>query len=430
MWKKILTPTLILALGILFGLTWYCSIKAEEYFSLWVERSNHYAPAFVTTELVSYERQFFTAEAVTSVEIPEIGHLDFHHLIRHYVWGVTMITTPMAENEDRQPFLKGLRIVTDIGPTGAARARLTMPQLVTTSPDDSALVIDHIAGEWRVNAAATEASWDLTLDQARLTLTAESSLLFSGLQSSGKLSDLDQLPIGYNRTGINTITLNSGSDRLISLEGFGFYGDNRFDAAERYRTSSEFSFASMTAGNTDFQHGRMLFELKDIDPLLVELFLHSRDDLRQQLATGEVTGARLAERFVLPLYTELLRSGLTLVLADLSLTTPGGFLEGEGQLSLRPGTEQNNLYGLLNQIDASLKVDFDIRILSRLYQLFGQNGASESGNLAVQEEELRMVLGGLTQLGFLSRQEGERFRLLLVFEEGRVSLNGQPFKLF
>ncbi len=425
MWKKLLTPTLIFTLVILFALTWYVSIKAEEYFSQWVERSNQVAPPITSTDLVSYNRGFFTAEAITTVDIKDIGHYDFHHLIRHYVWGVTIITTPVAAT-DSTSLLDGLRIVTDVGPTGAARSRMSMPQLAFESDLGQTLVVDRIAAEGRVNATATEGSWDLTLDQLRLVVDEHSSILISGFHSSADMTNLDHFPLGHNRTRINSISLEKTAGRPLVVEGLNMLGNNLFDASRHYLARSEISFARLKANDNIFQNGRMVLELRDIDAQVIEVFVAAGNNLRSRINTATVTGDDVTDLFILPLTNTLLASGLTLSLEELSLATTDGHLRGEGKAILAAGPTDITLEELLEQIHISLQADFDVQILAHINQLF----SGTVGNLAAKEEEFRMIFGGLAQLGFLSRLEGDRFRLLVSYDDGEIKLNGQPFQLF
>ena len=425
MWKKLLTPTLIITLATLFALTWYCSIKAEEYFSLWVERSNHYAPAISTTDLVSYDRQLFTAEAITTSDIKDLGRYDFHHLIRHYVWGVSIITTPAAAT-DSQALLAGLRIVTDVGPTGAARSRLSMPQLTVENADGPTLTIDRIAAEGRINATATEGSWDLTLDQLQVVRDRHNRILASGIQSSAEMENLDSFPLGRSRTRINSITLEKADGRPIIVEGLNLLSKSLADEPRHYLTRSDLSFANLKADNNTFQDGRLVLELRGIDTQLIDVFVEVTNNLRSRVNTDTVTGEEMTDLFILPMSAALLESGLTLSLEDLSLATTGGNLHGVGKATLAAGPADTNLDGLLELIRISLRADFDIHILARINQLFSGN----VDNLTVKEEELRMIFGGLTQLGFLSRLEGDRFRLLVSYEDEEIKLNGQPFRLF
>lgn len=425
MWKKLLTPTLILTLVILFAVTWHVSIRAEEHFALWVERANQVAPAISSTELISYNRQFFSAEAVTAIDLREIGRYEFHHLIRHYAWGASLVTTPLPTSKTSAS-LEGLRIVTDIGPTGAARSRLSMPQLTVESDLGPTVTIDRIAFEGRINAAASEGSWDLTLDQLRIFVDESRRVLMTGVRSSGDMTNLDYFPLGQNHTRFATIAVEDSGGKPFFLEGVEFHSKNLIDTTEKYLARSDLAFAHLQLHDHGFQNGRLVLELRDIDARALDVFVDALNNLREQTNAAPISSDDINSLVVAPLSEALLRSGLTLSLDELSLASADANLRAAGQATLLPGTAEIGLEQLPEQIKMSLQADFDLQILARIKGLFSGKGPS----LAVKEEELRMVFGGLTQLGFISLVEEDRFRLLVSFEEGEFKLNGQAFRLF
>ncbi|MBD1400797.1 DUF945 family protein [Pelovirga terrestris] len=428
MWKKLLTPTLVITLVTLFSLTWYGSIKAEEYFALWVERSNHYAPLNTTNELVSYERRFFTAEAITTVNISDLGRYDLHHLIRHYAWGVTMITTPLADSATSS-LLEGLRIVTDVGPTGSARSRLSLPRLAVETADGTTITIDRIGGEGHVNAAATQGSWDVSLEQIQIVLDRDNQLVVAGINNAGEMDNLDQFPLGQSRTRINSLALQSVDGPPFIINGLHIDWANHIGPEPFYLALSDISFAGLQTGGSAFTDGRLVFKLLDLDTRVIEALMTARNSFRQHIRSANDSNDSFIDDAILPVYHALLQSGATLELENLSLATTGGQLSGVGRATLKPGTTQTAPGALLEQIDSELQLDFDVVILARLGQLAEQI-QGKTTNISVKEEELRMIFGGLAQLGFLSRLEGERFRLRVAYDQGEIKLNDQPFRLF
>jgi len=428
MWKKLLTPTLIITLVALFALTWYCSIKAEEYFSLWVERSNQYLPANTTNKLVSYERGFFTAEAITTVDITALDRYDFHHLIRHYAWGVTMITTAVVQ-PDSPSLLDGLRIITDIGPTGAARSRLSLPQLTVKTAFGPTVTIDRIAGEGRVSAAATEGSWNFNLEEIHVGTNDDRRFIIAGINSSAEMENLDHFPLGQSRTRINSLTLETADTRPFVINGLNIVGSNFLDNAQRYVTRSDLSFERVLAGDNTLLEGRLILELNELDTRVIEAVMAARNRLRHHINSPSSIEDALTKEVILPIYHALLESGATLALENLSLATPGGQLSGAGRAALKPGKADTSFVELLEQIVSELQLDFDVVILAHLNQL-AEKMQGKSSNIARKEEELRMIFGGLAQLGFLTRMEGDRFRLRIAYDEGEIKLNNQPFRLF
>lgn len=426
MWKKLLTPTLIITLVLLFGLTWYCSIKTEEYFQLWVERSNQLAPALMTTELVDYQRQFFTAQATTSQSFSGAETVELNHLIRHYVWGVSMITTAAPTTDEQTAPLADLRIVTNVDPAGNARARLTLPQL-SVATTDTLLTIERIAGEWHMNADATAGSWNVVFDQGKLQLDEETALSIANGKLSGEATDLHLFPLGSQQTTIDAMTLHAGDRALFSLTGISILSKTQRQASGLYDAGSDISVTNLEGEGEAFHQGRLNVVMTDISNEMIDAFLFLRKELRLSLRNNEFHVGDLEQRFVEPLLDEVLKSGLTLSLKELALATDGGSLAGSGQIFLLPGHKQPLSFDLLEQIDARLDLTFDARILNHLARFSGQQQTNR--NAAVQEEELRMLLYGLAQLEFLTQQDVDRFRLLFSFEKGELKLNDQPLRL-
>lgn len=96
--KKVLTPLLLLALALLFGTTWYCSLQTEKYFIAEVAAINKALPEAVRVKTTAYQRHLFAAEVETVVTVAGRDFSRFHHLIRHYVWGVDMVSTLAPES--------------------------------------------------------------------------------------------------------------------------------------------------------------------------------------------------------------------------------------------------------------------------------------------------------------------------------------------
>lgn len=96
--KKVLTPLLLLVLVLLFGTTWYRSLQAEKYFNAEVVAINKALPEAVRVKTTAYQRHLFAAEAETVVTVAGREFARLHHLIRHYVWGVDMVSTLAPES--------------------------------------------------------------------------------------------------------------------------------------------------------------------------------------------------------------------------------------------------------------------------------------------------------------------------------------------
>lgn len=422
MWKKLLTPTLIITLVILFSLTWYCSIQAEKHFRLWVDRANETAPALITTELADYQRQFFTAEATTVTRFGE-QRVELHHLIRHYVWGVTIITTPTPEQES----LVGLQIVTDVGPTGTAEGHLNMPLLVS-SAEDVVLTLERITGEWTINAEATSGIWNFSFDQARLQLDDENLISVSGWNHSGEMSNLQHLPLGTQQTLIDTLTLTLANDAVFSLKGLALTSETSIAETGDYRAATEMTYRGMTRGTDQLQQGRLDLELTAIKPEVIATIVAANKSLHRHLQQEPVDIETLEGEFLSPVVDAIFASGLVLNLNNLSLTADDGLLTGTGILQLPPKQKQEPPITLLDDIHARLNLEFDPAILSRLARFFGPQ--QQDKNEAVQQEELRMLLQGLAQLDFINQLDNDRFHLDMTYEQGKIKLNDKPFRLF
>jgi uncharacterized protein YdgA (DUF945 family) len=429
--KKILVPTLLGILAVLFGLTWYCSVKAEDYFSVWMERTDQLARPLLTTGIVDYRRRLFTAEATTYVAVRGGERVAFHHLIRHYVWGVSITTTAQPADAEQRRLFGELRAVTKIGPTGAISSRLTLPRLQIDMADDRA-VIEQISAEWQSGAAAGQVSWRISAAQGDFLVADQGSVAFSGGELRGTLTDLDPFPLGQHQATIGTLSLRATGMPRVSLETLRLDGDTRRAVGGGYQSGAQVAFAALSIGAETFRQGRMIVETDAIDEPLVDLFVQARRELRRQLQSGGLAAIPVAATVFPELYEQLLQSGLTLFLRELTLATDGGDLLGSGSVMLPPATGHSAQRNYFERLQAGLDVDFDIGIVSRIYQLFGQAlGAPERiQSSAALEMELRMIIGALAQLGYLQQLQEDRFRLQLSLEQGDFRLSDQPLPGF
>lgn len=91
--KKFFSSLMIVSLVALFAMTWYTSRKTEQLFTAQIAAFNQTAPELIKVDLQSYQRKLFSSSARTALRIQGQKGIFFDHQIRHFVWGIKMVTT-------------------------------------------------------------------------------------------------------------------------------------------------------------------------------------------------------------------------------------------------------------------------------------------------------------------------------------------------
>ena len=184
---------------ILFALTWYCSQITEQNFTAQITAINQASPDLIKIELTNYQRKLFTANAETAVRIGG-DEVKFNHQIRHFVWGVKIVTTltpdsALAKKMTTRIPLEQLQLTTDFSFLGVSKSRLILPQLAFQD-DNRNLEITGFSVGWDLNGDLTAGNFICLLDNFKLQQADQSELNLANLKISTQMTDLQDIPLG------------------------------------------------------------------------------------------------------------------------------------------------------------------------------------------------------------------------------------------
>jgi hypothetical protein len=131
---------------------------------------------------------------------------------------------------------------------------------------------------------------------------------------------------------------------------------------------------------------------------------------------------------LLGLYSELLQSGLSLRLEELSLETAEGKMNAAGALIFEPTDEILAALLTLSHISAQLQIKLDSDVFKTGYRLLNRTQDDEQRNVtvAVLNKEAGQVARDLVQKGIFVEQPGsDQFSVNFSLSEGQAILNGK-----
>ena len=421
--KRILTAIMLLTLLVLLTSTYLCSRRTEQFFVNWQAAANRLAPQFLQVETKDYHRQLLTASALSSVRIAAMHELLFSHQIRHFAWGVKITTTLQSAPLLLAP-LQQLDIITEIALDGTMTTRFELPQQRLSTGDDS-LEIAGLSGDWSLETAQDQETFNFYLDRLSLRGHNHSAINLEKMTASGHTSGRETAPEHHGEIHLSTlqwINSNLTVAMLQDLQGFWQTGYNR-----PYHHGSFLLFLSdaLFAGET-FRNGTASISASGISPDLLHafkqtLFLLGADFL-QNASTLQ------SQPQLLELYAALSGSGMILSLNEFSLELDGHRLRGQGSLAC-PKTNSTPLDPLENlEINLNLDIDRDAfaagyRLINRL--MFGER----AGTAAILAEQAELLVGGLLKKGLLSRKNEATYTFELFLSKGQGMVNGQPLGL-
>ena len=431
--KKTLSILMALTIITLFTLTWYCSNQTEHHFTAQLAAINQASPELIKAELITYQRKLFTANAETAVSIRGEEEVRFNHQIRHFVWGVKMITTlapdsALAKEIGTKIPLEQLQLITDFSLLGASKSRFILPQL-TFQDDSGNLEITGFSIGWDLNADLTMGKFVCLLDNLQLQPVGQSELHLANLKISTRMTDLQDIPLGDGELQLEKLQLLRHGKSVIEFQDIQYRGQTDLSQG-LFSSTAELSFAQLLLAGEILRDGRLKMTLSGIDADLIRSIQQTAGQLQQQALDQQSSPLELQLQ-LLGFYTELLNSGITLTLEELSLSTDNGEINGNGVLSLlKESTAESSLFSL-ESITANFQLEIDRGAFVTGYQLFNnlQSSGDTYQNQAVLAEQAEQIAGGLIQKGFFVRQDGDKFRMDFSWVEGQGKLNGEPFQL-
>ncbi|NOQ41770.1 MAG: DUF945 family protein [Desulfuromusa sp.] len=421
--KKILSILMAVTIVVLFILTWYCSHKTEQHFTAQIAAINQASPELINVELINYQRKLFTANAATAVSIRGEEKLSFNHQIRHFVWGVKIITTlapdsALAKEIVTQVPLDQLQLITDFSLLGASKSRFILPQL--TFQDDSVnLEITGFSIGWDLSADLTMGNFVCLLDNLQLQQVDQGELNLANLRISTQMTDLQDSPLGNGELQLEKLRLIRSGRPAIEFQNIQYRGQTNLNQG-LFSGTAELDFARLLLAEETLSDGRLKLTLAGIDADLLRSIQQTGEQLQLKALNQQNSPLELQLQ-LLGLYTELLNSGATLTLEELSLSTDNGKINGNGVLSLLKESTSESSFFSLDNITANFQLEIDRDAFVTGYRLLNnlQSAEGKYQNPAVLAEQAEQIAGGLVQKGIFVRQDEDTYHLDFSWAEGQ-----------
>ena len=431
--KKNLSILMGLTLIVLFTLTWYSSCKTEKLFTAQINAFNQSAPVLMKIDLQKYQRKLFISNAETTVSFQGKEGIRFNHQIRHFVWGIKMVTilnpeSALAEEIATKVPLDQLQITTDISLRGASSSKFKLPQF-SYQDDSGTLEMAGFSGRWNFNGDLTKGEFFCQLDDLQLQQPGQNELNLANLRISSQMTVLHSLLLGNSDFKLEKLQLVRQGESAIEFQNIQYQGQTDLNQ-EVFSSRAELRFAQLLLAEETLSDGRLKLILSGIDAKLLRSLQKTAEQLQLKALNQQRNPFELQLQ-LLGLYTELLDSGITLTVEDLSLTSVNGEVNGNGMLTLLQDSVSGDSFFSLEKIKGSFHLDVDHGAFVTGYRLFN-NLQATSGNYqnpSVLAEQAEQIVGGLVQKGLFTRQDENKFFVDFSWTEGHGTLNGEAIQL-
>ena len=422
--KKILSPLMVLTLIALFVMTWYASRKAEQIFTEQITAINQISPEIIQVDLQNYQRRLFSSQAVTVVSIRGKEKVKLHHQIRHFVWGVQMLTTLAKGSELAAAITPDqLHLTTDFSLKGASQTELNLPEISFQDANES-LKITGFQTHLDLNEDLSKGTFNCQVDSLHFQQVDRAELDLSNLSISSQMTDMQDIPLGSGELLLEKLNVRVQGQPTVEFHTIQYQGKTNL-VQNSFSSSAIFTFAELLFAGETFSQGELELILSDIDAEL----LHSLQQTAQQLqdkALNQQISSFERQVELLGLYTKLLHSGITLTLEKLSLRSGNDEINGNGTLTLLKKPTTGSSFLSLENVKGSFQLDIDQGAFVTGYRLFNKLrfGDGQKQNPAILAEQADQLAGGLVQKGIFTRQNAGNFHMDFSLFEGQGKLNG------
>lgn len=429
--RKILSSLMVLILLALFATTYFCSGRTEDAFNAQVKQLNLSYPGVLQVELVEYQRGLLVSEVQTRLTLQQRDPLALHHQIRHFPWGITMVTRLAKDSALVTEFaellpLEQLQLQTDVGLDGASKTSFKLPSL-TLDDETGRVQLQGLLLDLALNGQLSGGELNFQLETLQVQNSGEVEIILSGVQLDSQFAEQQELPLGSGELRIEHLTIRSENRPAFELSELRYETSSSLQN-ERLATELNLTLAGMSLAGESISDGQLQLQLSGIDAAAVRELQKSAQQLQADLLNQQVDPLILQLQ-MLGLYSQLFTEGLTLTLNRLVLRTEDGALLGKGELMLQEidRTEASPL--AFDQLKGQFQLDIDRSVFVAGFRLFAslQRSGQSPRNPAVAAELAEQFAGGLVQKGILSRREDGGYRIEVSVEHGLGSLNGQPF---
>ena len=423
--KKIISVLLVLTIIVLFTLTWYCGHKTEQLFTDQITAVNQLLPGQVEFRLKSYQGQLFSAKAETILTIRGKEPITLKHQIRHFVWGAEMVTT-LAEPAATGSSLNRPQLTTHVNLWGASKSRLVLPQYSFQS-DNRHLEVTGFSAGWDLNSDLSTGNFVCLMDHLNLKVADQTELNLVNLKITTQITDFQEVPLGTGELQLGKLLLAEDNEPALELRKIRYRGETTL-IQERFSSTADLNCQQLLLAEESLDNIQLKLKLSGINAALLRSIQETGEQLQQQAVDPQSHPFSLQLQ-LLGLYTELLNSGITLTLEELSLFADSGKIKGKGALSLLEDAATKGSLFPTESVTANLHLDIDQSAFVVVYRLLNnlQSAKGKYQNRAVLAEQAEQIAGGLVQKGIFIRQDGNKFHVDFSWAEGQGEINGKPF---
>ncbi|MDX2480876.1 MAG: DUF945 family protein [Desulfuromusa sp.] len=431
--KKILSSLMVLIILTLFVLTGYSSRKTEQLFTSQIKIFNQAAPEQIKIELQNYQRSLFSSSARTALRSQGQEKISFDHQIRHFAWGIKMVTT-LANNSDmaqviaeKMP-LEQFQLKTDINFRGASQSNLELPAIRFQDASKS-LKITGLRARWDLNADLTMGEFTGQVDSLLLQQAEQLEMNLSGLAIASQMSVFQDIPLGSGELQLEKFQLVVQGKPAIEFHNIQYQGQTDLEQ-DIFSSTAALNFSAAFLAEEKLSDGQVKLVLSGVNSEVLRSLQQTAEQLQNKALNQQSSSLELQLQ-LFGLYTQLLQSGISLDLEKLSLDTENGSINGKGTLVLLNSTAAARSLLSLENIKANFQLDIDQGAFVTGYRLFNnlQSSGGNKQNSAVLADQAEQIVGGLEQKGIFVRQGGDKFHVEFSLSEGQGKLNGEPFQL-
>lgn len=429
--KKIVTTGLILILLALFGADFYCSRRTEAVFRTQVEKLRRSYAGILQVRLEDYHAGLLLSRARLSLGFSAGGSLRLEHQIRHFPWGVKMVTRLAGDSDLAGALAKlvpldQLQLLTEVDLNGRSHSTLELAELHSAG-EAGALSLRRLKFGCDLAPSLQRGNLWFTLAALQIDRAGRKQLALNDVELRSRFADWQGLPLGNGELRIARLLVDTGELPGLELRDVRYRSTMQPDGGA-IANLAELRLAELSLAGECFTQGRLKLALRGIDPAALRELLDIVKQMQADLLSCRVDPLVLQVQ-LFGLCPQLFRNGLDLRLERLALHSADGGLQGNGALKLQDlngfgATELN-----LDHVDAALQLEIDAGAFARGVRLLDklQHQGRASARPAVLNELAEQLAGGLVQKGVLVRRGKSGYRLQLSIAQGRGSLNGQPF---
>lgn len=430
--RKIFSSVLLLILLALFGFTYYCSSKTEEAFKAQVSQVNRSYPGLLQVELRDYQRGLLVSEVQTSISMKDRDSLALQHQIRHFPWGVRVITrlaeqSPLAAELAELLSVEQLQLQTDVGLNGASKTHFALDQL-RFSDGTGEVLINEVMLDCNLDGHLSSGNLQFRLDTLELQATGQQKVILSGVDLDSDFAEQQGLLLGGGEFKLDRLLIEQQEQVALELTGLAYRASTLMNAGQ-LASELDLTLAELSLGGETFTDGQLQLKVAGIDVAAVRELQESAKQLQAELISQKVDPLILQLQ-LLGLYSQFFKEGLTLTLERLALRADEGILQGQGRLELQESDIAVSSPVAFDKLKGQFQLDIDRAVFNAGFRLFAnlQRKGRTALNPAVLDEQAEQLAGGLMQKGMLVRRDGG-YRLELSVDQGQGSLNGNPFNL-